>query len=330
MYIQTHSGFGRLAGLETRPNASAGDAAILSAATKLSKSMHGAVQQLEQSVNFLMTPAQKDLLREIVAILGAFFPVGFGAIDKSGKVIKASTRYRTEVIPKSPPRDVPFYFHHDTWLFLSFQKADAAGRQRPFAPGHRNWVYLCAANLSADVATLGMVLVHEMVHMLGHRYRSIEEKFGARVAGETPTKLAGALLNRSSFEPFRRVMEQHFVKLVDFLNRQPHRAGGGSIAQLPSAVAANWGGHVIEEVLAFVFTERATLALAQFQARKTRIGISQQLVPMQFLKDYFRNYWLSDPKDRAALKTKDADRVFGTMEADLLKLVAAVQAHVGP
>jgi hypothetical protein len=125
-------------------------------------------------------------------------------------------------------------------------------------------------------------------------------------------------------------MEHHFTKLIDFLNRQPHRAGKGSMAKLPSAVATNWGAHVVEEVLAFVITERATLALAQFHARKSLIGVSQNLVPMQFLKDYFRNYWLSDPGDRAALKTKDADRVFSTMEADLMKLVKAVEKHVGP
>ena len=39
------------------------------------------------------------------------------------------------------------------------------------------------------------------------------------------------------------------------------------------------GGALIEEVLAFVFTERATLALAQLPARKTGVGLSQQLVP---------------------------------------------------
>jgi hypothetical protein len=164
MYVQTHHGLGQRAtpSLAAPPNASAGDALTLSEAAKLAKAVHGAFQQLEQSLNFSMTTAHKDLLREVVAILRVFFPVGFGVVDKNGKVIKPSVRYRTEVIPKSPPR------------------------------------------------------------------------------------------------------------------------------------------------------------------------ISQQLVPMQFLRSYFRKYWSSDPKDRAALKTKDAERVFGTMEADLLKLVAAVQTHVGP
>ena len=303
---------------------------MLRDAAKLAGTLHSAVQELQQSVTFLTTSAQQDLLTEMLAILTAFFPTGYGVMDKDGNVIKSSTRYRTEVIPKSPPRDVPFYFHHDTWLFLSYQRADAAGRQRPFSPGHRNWIYLYAPNLSSDTPSLARVLIHEMTHMLSHRYRSIEEKFGARLAGEIPTSAAGALLNRGSFDPLRLTMEQHFLKLVDFLNRQPHRAGMGSMALLPSAVATDWGTHVVEEVLAFVFTERATWALAQYQARKTGMGLSQALVPMQFLKDYFRNYWLSEPKDRAALKTKDADRVFVTMEADLMKLVEAVKKHVGP
>lgn len=148
MYMQTHSGLGRLATPSlAAPPRSAEDALALRQAAKLAKVIHAAVQQLGQSVTFLATPAQKDLLREIVAILGVFFPAGFGVMNKSGK---------------------------------------------------------------------------------------------------------------------------------------------------------------------------------------TRIGVSQQLVPMQFLRDYFRNYWLSDPKDRAALRTKDADGVFATMEADLLKLVAAVETHAGP
>src|SRR2546426_1117825 len=325
MYI--YSGLGRetTPSLTAPPAASAGEAQMLRDAAKLAGPMNSAVQEPQQSVTFLTTSAQQDLLREMLAILTAFFPTGYGVMDKDGSVIKSSTRYRTEVIPKSPPRDVPFYFHHDTWLFLSYEKFFAAGMQRPFSPGHRCWIYLYAPNLSSDIPSLAQVLIHEMTHMLSHRYRSIEEKFGARLAGEIPTRAAGALLNRSSFDPLRRTMEQHFLKLVDFLNRQPHRAGMGSMALLPSAVAADWGTHVVEEVLAFVFTERATWALAQYQARKTGIGLSQELVPMQFLKDYFHIYWLSDPKDRAALKTKDADRVFGTMEADLMKLVEAVK-----
>jgi hypothetical protein len=331
MYIHTSDGLGRptTPAPAAPPKPSAADARVLAQAAKLAKAIDTAIREIGQSMKFLATSAQKDLLSEIVAILGTYFPTGYGVIDSAGKVIKSSARYRTEVSPKSPPRGAPFYFHHDTWLLLSYQISGSAGRQRPFAPGHRNWIYLCAANLSSDAATLAMVLIHETVHMLGHRYRSIEEKFGAKIASETPTKAAGALLNRSAFDPLRRVMEQHFLTLVDLLNRQPHRAQGGSFAQVPRTIATTWSVHVVEEVLAFVFTERATWALAQYQASKTRIGLSQKLVPMQFLKTYFRNYWLSDPKDRAALKTKEADQVFGTMETDLLKLVDAVRKHIG-
>ena len=303
---------------------------MLREAAKLARTMYSAVQELEQSVTFLRTSAQKDLLREMVAILTAFFPAAYGVIDKDGKVIKSSTRSRTEINSTHPLRSVPFYFHHDTWLFLSYQKFDAAGSQRPFTPGYRNWIYLYVTNLSSDTTSLARVLIHEMTHMLSHRYRSVEEKFGARVAGGIPTKAAGALLNRSTFDPLRRTMEQHFLRLVDFLNRQPHRAGKGSFALLPSAVTTNWGTHVVEEVLAFVITERATWALAQFHAQRSGGGVSQELILGHFLKDYFRRYWLSDSRDRAALKRKDADQVFGTMEADLVKLVKAVKKHIGP
>lgn len=332
MYIRTYDGLGRDTTQlpSALPKTGAAEALKLRKAAQLARSVHIAVQEITQSAKFLATSAQQDLLKEVTSILGIFFPSGYGVIDQNGKVIKYSTRYRTEVIPKSPPSNVPFYFHHDTRLFISFQKSNAAGRQRPFAPGHRNWILLYTDNLSSDTPTLARTLIHEMMHMLSHRYRSIEEKFGARVSGEIPTKAAGVLLDPNTFAQLRQVMEQHFVNLVNFLNRQPHRAGTGMIGQLSSSVAATWGAHVVEEVLAFIFTERSTMALAQFQATKSRIGLSQNLVPMQFLKDYFRTYWLSDPQDRAALQSKNAEQFFSTMEADLMKLVAAVEKQIGP
>lgn len=332
MYIYKHDGLGRdsTSTLSAPTERSLTDAQVLRQAAKLARSIYTAVRDIEQSIKFLATPAQQDLLSEIVAILRTFFPSGYGVIDTNGKVLKASTRSRTEVVAPSLPRNVPPYFHHDTWLFISYQKCDAAGRQRPFAPGHRNWIYFCAVNLNLNTAHLARVLIHEMIHMLGHRYRSIEEKFGARAAGEMPTKAAGALLNRSAFNPLRRVMEKHFLKLIAFLNRQPHRARNGPMAFLPDTVSTNWGTHLVEEILAHVLTDRATWALAQLHARRSGIGISQALVPIQFLKDYFRSYWLSEPRDRSALYTKEADAIFAGMEKDLEKLVQAVRQHVGP
>jgi hypothetical protein len=333
MYIRTSDGAAGLGNgmpLADPPKLSAADALLLRRAATLAAAMSKAVSQLGRALGYLATAAQQDLLREIIAILGVFLPKGYGVMDQRDAVLKPSARYRTEVIAKSPPRDVPFYFHHDTWLFLRHGKSTAAGMQRPFQPGHRNWVYLFPANLSSDVPTLARVLVHEMVHMLGHRYRSIEQKFGARVAGETPTAAAGALLNQKAFDPHRAVMERHFADLVAFLNRQPHRATGGSMAALPVSVAASWAAHLIEEVLAGVFTDRATLALARYEVSKRGAGISQELVPMEFLRTYFRTYWLPDARDAAALKGKGGDRVFQPMEADLLSLVAAAGKHIGP
>jgi hypothetical protein len=102
------------------------------------------------------------------------------------------------------------------------------------------------------------------------------------------------------------------------------------MTELPPDVAAVWGTHVVEELLAFVFTERATLALATLHASRSRIGISQELVPMQFLKDYLLEYWLKEPKDAAALTTAGGRAVLASMEPDLMRLVDAVRRHVGP
>ena len=312
------------------PKGSTADARVLAQAAKLTAVMHTALQDIAASSQFLATSAQRDLLGEIVNVLSAFFPTGYGVLDAKGRVLKSAKRYRTEVLSPSPRGSRPFFFHHDTWLFVSYAKGRPAGMQRPFAPGHRCWIYLCAVNLTASVADLAPVLVHETIHMLGHRYRSVEEKYGAAIAGATPTKAAGALLVRSGFDPRRRAMELRFAPLVEFLNRQPHRAAHGRMGQLPSTVAAMWGEHVVEELLAFIFTERATWALAQLHARRSGIGASQNLVPMQFLQNYFRHYWLTDPNDAAAIGTKAGLAILAAMETDLLALAAAVQTHVGP
>ena len=179
MYILTETGLAESATLADAPKVSAADAQVLAKAATMAAACGKAVAELEKSVGFLATAAQQDLLRDILGVLRVFLPDRHGVWDRNGRVIKTSARYRTEVIPKTPPRDVPFFFHHDTWFFVSFQKADGGRNQRPFEPGHRSWVYLCAAKLSDVHEPLADVLVHEMMHMLGHRYRSIEEKFGA-------------------------------------------------------------------------------------------------------------------------------------------------------
>jgi len=328
MYILTETGLAESATLADAPKVSAADAQVLAKAATLAAACGKAVAELEKSVGFLATAAQQDLLRDILGVLRVFLPDRHGVWDRNGRVLKTSARYRTEVIPKNPPRDVPFFFHHDTWFYVSFQKATAAGIQRPFEPGHRCWIYLCAANLTTSIEPLADVLVHEAMHMQAHRYRSIEQKFGSRVAGETPTGAAGGLLNRSSFNPLRAVMEKHFETVAAFLNRQPHRRG--SLAALSASVVKQWAELLVEEVLAYVFAERATWALAQLAASKTGAGISQQFAPMTFLKRYFRTYWLSDPVDLAALRSNASDAVFKPMERDLLNLVAAVRQHFGP
>jgi len=330
MYISAPTGPAIGSALADPPKASTADAKVLAQAAKLAGAMHTAVQDLAAASPYLATAAQRDLLGEVVNVLSAFFPTGHGVLDAAGRMLKSAQRYRTEVLSPTSRGSQPFYFHHDTWLHISFAKANAAGMQRPFAPGHRCWIYLCALRLTGDVATLAMVLVHETIHMLGHRYRSVEDKFGAAVAGATPSKAAAALLVRSGFDARRRAMETRFTPLVEFLNRQPYRAVHGRMGQLPSTVAGIWGAHVVEELLAYVFTERATWALAQLQARRSGVGASQNLVPMQFLQDYFRNYWLTDPNDAAAIGTKAGRAILAAMETDLLALAAAVQKHVGP
>ena len=82
--------------------------------------------------------------------------------------------------------------------------------------------------------------------------------------------------------------------------------------------------------MSYVLQTRVTLAVAEVEAQKKGIGIATGFVPVQFLRDYFRKYWLKDPKDLAVLKTKGAEQIFTNMKKDLEKLVNVIEAHVGP
>jgi hypothetical protein len=57
-------------------------------------------------------------------------------MNKDGKVIKTSTRYRREVIAQNPPRDVPFYFI-TTVAVRELPEVRRRGQAAPFEPGHR-------------------------------------------------------------------------------------------------------------------------------------------------------------------------------------------------
>jgi len=277
---------------------------------------------------YLKTKAQRELLQDMIDTQSTFFPTGYGVINTQGKAKRFSKRNRLEVINKSGSPGQPFFFHYDTRLYLSDEPSIAGGKHRPFAPGHRSWIRLYVRHLhDQPVNYVAGAVVHELMHMALHRFRSIEAKFGTEAARNYPPSAAGTLLDVSAFASHRRTMERHFSTFVDFLNRQPHRSQGN---QLKPETASLWADHLVDEIMSYVLQTRVTLAVAEVEAQKKGIGIATGFVPVQFLRDYFRKYWLKDPKDLAVLKTKGAEQIFTNMKKDLEKLVNVIEAHVGP
>jgi hypothetical protein len=297
---------------------------------KLVRKINSAIQLLKKATHLLQTQAQRELLIETIDALSNFFPKGYGVIDKQGKLIKGSNRYRIEVIDKksmSIPK--PFIFIYDTRLFLSHEKPDAGGRHKQIGNrGSQIRLYVRAlARSSVKVNTVGGTVIHEMMHMWHDMHRSLQAKLGSAVAGGFPTSAAAALLDTRSFDPHRRTMEKHFSTLVYYLNQQPHRVG----FPLGADIASNWADHLIEEGLAYTYTLRVKFAVAQVMAPKGRqvISFTGGFSPTGFLKPYLGKYWLNTSEDRAALKTPQAQKILSSMEGNLEKLSNAIDAHVG-
>lgn len=296
-------------------------------ARKLARKLTLAKQLLGKSSKFLKTKAQRDLFKDMLDVLSTFFPSGHGVVDKQGKRIQPSKRNRLEVINKDLSTGKPPFFHYDTWLHLSQQESTAAGIHRPFAPNYRNWIRLYMQHLENEsISFIAEVVIHELMHMALHRFRSIEWKFGKDPARNYPSPEAGALLDVNSFVSHRQTMEKHFLILLEHLNRQPHRA---SSLPLEPGIASQWADHLIDEVMAFVFQDRVKIAIARAEARGKGIAVIV-FEPIQFLRDYFQKYWLRNADDRTFIRSEEGRKILSKMTPELKKLVGAAEAQIGP
>jgi len=291
---------------------------------KLARKLALAKQLLGKASKFLKTKAQRDLFHDMLYVLSTFVPSGYGVMDKQGKVIQSSKRNRLEVLDKTLSARQPTYFY-DTWLHLSLQESTAAGLHRPFAPNNRNWIRLYITHLENEpVSSVAEAVIHELMHMALHRFRSIQSVYGKDPAKNLPTREAGALLDISSFATHRQAMEKHFLILVEHLNRQPHRA---SSLPLESGIASQWADHLVDEVMSFVFQDRVKIAIARVEAKGKGIAVIV-FEPTQFLRNYFQKYWLKNPDDRAFINSEEARKILDKLTPELRKLVGAVESQM--
>jgi hypothetical protein len=297
----------------------------------VAKKMTQALQLATEAAPFLKTAAQKELLQQMIEGLRTFFPTSFGVLNQQGEAVKGSARLRFETIIRQPGGAISRPYLYDVRLFMSDQDSSFASGDHRAIGDWASRIQLYARQLSGHrPQEMVGVAIHEMTHMLRALVRSFVGRFGAAAAGEFPSRGTASLLNFSRFAGHHAKMEGHFARLLAVLERQANVRFQGNWA---SFIA----DHLLEEVLAYVFTQRVSEAMAAVDASKMAkktggpgIGVSVGFAPMQFLKDYIRRHWLRDPALKPALETTEAQRVIGGMSDDLRAIVSAMEAQVGP
>jgi len=171
--------------------------------------------------------------------------------------------------------------------------------------------------------------------MLASLRRSLEAREGQAVADAFPTTKAAVLLNSNKFVDHRKVLERHFATLLNHLEREHGIIVRYTIQdRTPASLIAELA---VEEVIAYVFDASVSVAMAGVEAATTAkatgkpaIKLARGFEPRQFVKDYLRYHWISDPRVEAAFKTQGVIQVLKSMEPDLLRLVGAVESNLTP
>ena len=136
------------------------------------KKINDAIHLLKKSEKFLKTQAQQELLKEIISELSWFFQDGhYGIKNEHGEEAKASRRYRIELLVPQPNRsNQPFFFHHDTRLYLSHEVNQRIGDHKTMG-AHRSQIRLYIPNLiTRSPDSVAGHLIHEMLHMMRSRF----------------------------------------------------------------------------------------------------------------------------------------------------------------
>ena len=298
---------------------------------RVSKTMTQALRLAEEALPFLKTSAQKELLKQMVGGLGTFFPAGFGIFNEKGEAVKASARMRFETNIRQPGGAISRVYIYDTRLFMSDQHSPSAAGDHRAIGDRASHIRLYARQLaSTRPQELVGVAIHEMTHMLRAIVRSFVGRFGSAAASEFPWRETAPLLDFSRLDSHRIKMEAHFARLIAVLEKQAN-------VRFDANFAAFRAGQLLEEVLAHVFTERVSDAMAKADAVKKAkkgpgegIGLGVGFEPMKFLNEYISSHWFSETALISALKSPQAQSVIRGMSDDLRAIVGAMETQVGP
>jgi hypothetical protein len=268
-------------------------------------------------------------LDQTVDVLQQFFPSGYGIRNARGQDVERSTRVRKFYTVRDPRTIVSRPFLYDVYLYLSHEPSESAGGQfrSTSSGGH---IILFTNQLSGQSPeAIASLLVHEIVHMFSDMRRKMGDMRGAQAAARVPTSGASALLDPRAVATERQPMEGHFERLIRYLNAQDL----STFDDFPvEETADRWADLLVEEVLAYLFSDTVEEAVATYQAQQQArsggpgVGVTPgSLVPMRFLKNYLTEFWIHDPQHRTALNTAGATRIIEEMEPDLRALVNAVR-----
>ena len=278
----------------------------------------------------VLSTAQRYLLNEILDFLATFVPRGFGILDQNGTPLVNGEYHRffRVYIPEDRTRsrvfslDVRFYLSHENG-------GEVAGRYDPYGT-HSGRLVLYVPNVKdSTVDDLAELVVHEAVHMMIHLHRSAEARLGARAGENIPGGRAARIVDTGALASHRHAFQEHFNRIIGFLNQQPHRR----LSAIPAGQASEWATAWLDEIIAYTYQSRVGTGLARLPAQSQpgpRVAVGASVQPEHLIYIYLIRLWLNDRADQVALNTVEGNRLMHAMRPAHIALQETVENRIGP
>jgi hypothetical protein len=299
--------------------------------TKVRKAIPMAIALLGKAKPFIAVGGQAELFDQLMDVFEKITPDHIGTLGpdkghiKTGKPEKLFYNFK---VPGGMSRP----FSYEVRFDVSHEpEGTAAGYFHETGNYGGIIVIKLVKTKSIGPEQLAEILVHETVHMFSHLQRAVKERVGDGESTQVPGRLAGGILNAAAFEPNKKAFAPHFAAIRDFLNTQPYRSD--EFSKIPESIIDDWSRMVVDETMAYVYTSRTSLAMGRAETAGKKgptISMGVGFVPLQFLKNYVTEHWLTDPRDQAAMATKEGDELLKAMSPVMIDLAKAVEAQVGP
>jgi len=275
--------------------------------------------------------AQGELFDQMLNIFEKITPAHIGTLGPDGSRIKLGKPEKLFFNFKVPG-DTSKPFGYDIRFDLSHKTEGAAAGHFHNTGNYGGIIVIeLKRTKSATTGQIAELLVHETVHMFSHLQRAVRERVGDAESTQVPDQLAGGLLDEATFAPNKKAFAPHFSAVRNFLNSQPYRSD--EFSKIPESLVDDWSRMVVDETIAYVYQSRVSLALGRVKTagvKGPKVSMGMGFVPLQFLKNYVTEHWLTDPRDQAAMATPEGVALLKAMSPVMIDLDKAVEAQVGP